>query len=88
LVGPFKKAKGEFTHIFLVVDKFRKWIKVKPIASIMAAKTMEFIKEIMHRFSVPNNIITNNGTQPTAREFKDFSTDSGINANHALVSHP
>jgi hypothetical protein len=62
LVGPFKKAKGGFTHIFIAVDKFIKWVKVKTAASITAAKAVEFIREIMYRFDVPNNIITNNGT--------------------------
>jgi hypothetical protein len=44
LVGPFNKAKGEFTHIFIAVDKFTKWIEVKPSASIMTAKAVESIK--------------------------------------------
>jgi hypothetical protein len=87
LVGPFKKAKGVFTHIFVVVDKFTKWIKVKPAASITAANAVEFIKEIMYRFGVPNKIITDNGTQFTVREFKDFFVDSGIKINQASVSH-
>jgi hypothetical protein len=72
LVCPFKKAKGRFTHIFMAVDKFTKWIEVMPAASITAAKVVEFINEIMYRFGIPNNIITDNGTQFTAREFKDF----------------
>jgi hypothetical protein len=72
LIGPFKKAKGVLTHIFITVDKFTKWIKVKPVASITVAKAVEFIKEIMYRFGIPNNIITNNWTQFTVREFKDF----------------
>jgi hypothetical protein len=42
LVDPFKKAKGGFTHIFIAVDKFTKWIKVKPAASIIVAKAAEF----------------------------------------------
>jgi hypothetical protein len=88
LVGPFKKAKGGFTDIFVAMDKFTKWIKVKPTTSIKVAKAVEFIKEIMHRFGVPNNIITDNGTQFTAREFKDFCADSGIKVNHASMSHP
>jgi hypothetical protein len=88
LVGPFKKAKGGFTHIFIAVDKFIKWIEVKLDASIIAAKAVEFIKEIMYRFGVPNNIITDNGTQFTVREFKDFFADSGIKINYASVSHP
>jgi hypothetical protein len=29
LVGPFKKTKGGFKHIFVTVEKFTKWIEVK-----------------------------------------------------------
>jgi IS30 family transposase len=88
LVGPFKKAKGGFTHIFIAMNKFTKWIKVKPAASITAAKAVEFIKEIMYRFGIQNNIITDNGTQFNAREFKNFCVDTGIKINYASVSHP
>jgi transposase InsO family protein len=42
----------------------------------------------MHRFGMPNNIITDNGTQFIVREFKHFCVDSGIKINHASVSHP
>jgi hypothetical protein len=77
LVGPFKKAKGRFTHIFAAVVKFTKWVEVKPAASITTSKAKEFIKEIMYRF----------GTQFTVREFKDFCVDSGIKINYDSVSH-
>jgi transposase InsO family protein len=53
-----------------------------------AAKTLEFIREIMYKFGVPNTIITDNGTQFTSREFKDFCVDSDIKVNYASVSHP
>jgi hypothetical protein len=72
LVGQFKKAKVGFIHIFIAVDKFTKWVEVKPTASITVTKTMEFIKEIMYKIGVPNNIITNNETQFIAKEFKEF----------------
>jgi uncharacterized membrane protein len=81
LVGPFKKAKGGFTHIFIIVDKLTKWVKVKPAASITAAKEVEFIREIMYKFGIPYNIITDNGTQFTMREFMDFCVDPGIKIN-------
>jgi transposase InsO family protein len=57
------------------------WIAVKPATSITTARVVEFVKEIMYMFGVPNNIITNNGTLFTAREFKDFCADSGIKSN-------
>jgi transposase InsO family protein len=49
---------------------------------------VEFIKEITYMFDVPNNIITDNETQFTVREFKDFTVESGIKINYASVSHP
>jgi transposase InsO family protein len=88
LVGLFKKAKGGFAHTFVAVDKFIKWIEVKLAASITAAKVAEFIKEIMYMLGVSNNVITDNGTQFTMREFKDFCADLGIKINYASVSHP
>jgi transposase InsO family protein len=81
------KVKGGFTHIFIAVDKFTKWIKVMRVASITVAKAVEFIKEITYRFGVPDNIVTDNRTQFTAMEFKDFCADSSIKINYASVSH-
>jgi transposase InsO family protein len=71
-----------------VVDKFIKQIEVKHDVSVTAAKVVEFINEIMYRFCVPNNIIIDNGTQFTSREFKDFCANSGIKINYASMSHP
>jgi transposase InsO family protein len=70
------------------VDTFTKWIKVKHATSIIVVKTVEFIREIMYQFGMPNNIITDNGTQFTVWKFKDVCADSGIKINYALVSHP
>jgi transposase InsO family protein len=88
LVGPFKPAKGGFMHTFVAVDKLTKWIEANPIATIIAAKAVEFILEIMHHFGVPNTIITDNGTQFTAREFISFCDDARIKVNYASISLP
>jgi hypothetical protein len=58
MIGPFKKAQGGYTHILVAIGKFTKWIEYKPIASLTSAKAVEFIHEIMFRFGIPNNIIT------------------------------
>jgi hypothetical protein len=87
LVGPFKKAKGGFTHIFVAVDKFTKWVEVKLATSVTVAKAIEFVREIMYKFGVPNNIIADNGIQFTVRKFKDLCADSSIKISYASMSH-
>ena len=61
-VGPLKKAKGGFEYIFVAIDKFTKWIEYKPLAKYSATKAVEFIQDIMHRFGMPNRIITDLGS--------------------------
>ena len=68
-MGPLKTTQGGYNFIFVAIDKFTKWIEVKPVSATTAAKSAEFIQELMHRFGVPNRIITDLGTSFTGSEF-------------------
>ncbi len=88
MVGPLQRAPGGYTHLFVAIDKFTKWIEAKPVATITAAKAKEFFQDIVVRFGVPNRIITDNGTQFTGSEFKDWCEELGIKICYASVAHP
>nr|ABF98738.1 retrotransposon protein, putative, Ty3-gypsy subclass [Oryza sativa Japonica Group] len=88
MVGPFKRAIGGYTHLFVVIDKFSKWIEAKPVITITADKARDFFINIVHRFGVPNRIITDNDTQFTSGAFKDFCEDFSIKICYASVAHP
>jgi hypothetical protein len=62
LVGPLQKAPGGFSHLLVAIDKFSKWIEVRPLTSIRSEQAVAFFTNIIHRFGVPNSIITDNGT--------------------------
>jgi transposase InsO family protein len=47
-----------------------------------------FFTNIIHRFGVPNSIITDNGTQFTGEKFLDFCEDHHIRVDWAAVAHP
>jgi transposase InsO family protein len=47
-----------------------------------------FFTNIIHRFGVPNSIITDNGTQFTGRKFLEFCEDHHICVDWAAVAHP
>jgi transposase InsO family protein len=88
MVGPLKKAPGGFTHLLVAIDKFTKWIEVWPISRTRAEESVKFFTNIIHRFGVPNSIITDNGTNFTGKKFLDFCDDNGIRVDWAAVGHP
>ena len=72
----------------MAIDKFTKWVGVKPMIATTAAKVAEFIEEKSHRFGVPNWIITDLGTSLTGFEFWDYCQVSCIDVYYASVAHP
>ena len=76
LVGPLQKAPGGFTHLLVAIDKFSKWIEVRPLTSIGFEQAVAFFTNIIHRFGIPNSIITDNGTQFTRKNGSASSSDS------------
>jgi ribonuclease HI len=62
LVGPLQKAPGGFSHLLVAIDKFSKWIEVRPLTSIRSEQAVAFFTNIIHRSGVPNSILTDNGT--------------------------
>jgi transposase InsO family protein len=88
LAGPLQKAPRGFTHLLVAIDKFSKWIEVRPLTSIRSEQAVVFFTNIIHRFGVPNSIITDNGTQFTGKKFLDFCKDHHIRVDWAAVAHP
>jgi hypothetical protein len=67
LVMPLKKVPEGYTHLLVTIDKFSKWIEARPITKIKSEQAMLFFRDIIHRFGVPNSIITDNDTQFTEK---------------------
>ena len=88
LVGPIQKAAGGYTHLLGVIDKFSKWIEARPITNIRSEQAVLFFTDIIHRFGIPNVIITDNGTQFTGKKFLDFCDRHHIRVNLSAVAHP
>jgi hypothetical protein len=87
LVGPLQKAPRGFSHLLVSINKFSKWIEVRPLTSIRSEQSVVFFTNIIHRFGVPNSIITDNGTQFTGKKFLDFCEDHHIRVDWAAVAH-
>ena len=68
MIGPFKPAPGGFRYVYVAINKFSKWIEYKPLISATAKKAVELFEEIIHRFGLPNSIITDLGTTFTGSD--------------------
>ena len=69
MIGPFKLAPGGFRYVYVAIDKFSNWIEYKPLVSATAKKAVELFEYIIHRFDLPNSIITDLGTTFTSHHF-------------------
>jgi hypothetical protein len=87
-VGPFRTAPGVYKHILGAIDKFTKWIEVRPVAKVTSEEAVKFIGDIKHLFGVPNRIITDLGKAFTVSVFWDFCPDNLINVYYSSVAHP
>jgi ribonuclease HI len=69
-VGPLpKSSRGGHTYLLVTVDKFSKWIEDVLVTNQEATTMVKFFESIVYRYGVPNNIITDNGTNFTSGKF-------------------
>nr|XP_034594656.1 uncharacterized protein LOC117856388 [Setaria viridis] len=82
MIGPLPTAPIEFNQVLVAIDKFSKWIEMKPITWPKADKVIDFLDELVHRYGFPNHIITDLGSN-----FKPEMANGGIDVRHVSVAH-
>ena len=83
MIGPFKPAPGGFRYVYVAINKFSKWIEYKPLVSATTKKAVELFEDIIHRFDLPNSIITDLETTFTAII---FGTSAKTDASQSSTS--
>ncbi|XP_025669810.1 uncharacterized protein [Arachis hypogaea] len=89
ILGPFPKAPGQVKFLLVSIDYFSKWIEAQPLAHITAEKVRSFIwKNIICRYGIPREIISDNGRQFTDHKLATFLTNFNIKHHFSSVEHP
>ncbi|CAH9109579.1 unnamed protein product [Cuscuta europaea] len=89
LVGPLPRGTSNNRYIIVAIDYFTKWVEAEPLASITEAKCRHFVlKNILTRFGVPHQIISDNGTQFEAAPFCALLEAWGIKHTFSSVAYP
>ncbi|GKA52582.1 reverse transcriptase domain-containing protein [Tanacetum coccineum] len=89
IAGPFPKGPGKVKFLIVAIDYFTKWIKAKPVATITGNQVKKFVWDnIVCRFGLPGEIVSDNGKQFRDNPFKDRCEKLCIRQCFASVKHP
>ena len=89
IFGPFSVAKSNLCFAFVTIEYFSQWIEAEPVPKITATVSQRFVwKNIICRYGVPSNIVTDNGTQFNFARFKAFCEGLGTNICFTSVGNP
>jgi hypothetical protein len=58
MIEPLPTAPKGFNRVLVAIDKFTKWIKVKPVTCPKADRVLDFLDELVNRYELPQCIIT------------------------------
>jgi transposase InsO family protein len=80
MIGKINPPSGKgHPYILAITDYFTKWVEVIPMKSVTSKDVVNFIKEhVIHRFEIPQTIMTDGGSVFISEEFMKFITDVGI----------
>lgn len=87
--GPWKRIHIDFAgpicnkFFFIILDAFSKWIEVFYTVSPTAEFTVRCLSSVFARFGLPEQLVSDNGTQFVSSVFKDFMKSNKI--KHSLT---
>nr|GEZ62566.1 reverse transcriptase domain-containing protein [Tanacetum cinerariifolium] len=88
IAGPFSEGPGKVKFLIVAMDYFTKWIEARPVATITWAQVKKFVWDnIVCRFGLSGEIVSDNGKQFRDNPFKDWCEKLNIRQCFASVKH-
>ena len=82
-------APGQKVFLLVVTDYFSKWVEAEAFSRITNLQIRKFLwTNVITRFGVPHEIVSDNGPQFTSDNFKEFCKDWRIKLTFATPRHP
>jgi hypothetical protein len=75
-------------HFIVIVDYYSRWIDIKPLPSTTSNAVIGRLKEVFATHGIPDELITDNGPQFVAEEFKQFSRHYKFTHNTTSPHYP
>nr|GEX50760.1 reverse transcriptase domain-containing protein [Tanacetum cinerariifolium] len=89
IAGPFPEGPEKVKFLIVAMDYFTKWIEAKAVTTITGGQVKKFVWDnIVCRFGIPIEIVSDNGKQFSDNPFKDWCDKLNITQRFASVKHP
>jgi hypothetical protein len=81
MIGPLPTAPGGFNRVLVAINKFTKWIEVKPVTCPKSDRVLDFLDELVHRYGLPHRNITDLGSNLTITSSGSTTRTAGSTSN-------
>ncbi|XP_023028732.2 retrovirus-related Pol polyprotein from transposon 17.6 [Leptinotarsa decemlineata] len=89
LMGPLPRARGGVTQLLVVVDAFSKYVCLYALKRATASAILNcLLHKHFVRLSLPESILSDNGTQFTSQLWLNTLQEKGIKVRHTSVYYP
>ena len=89
IIGPFPKTTRNKKYLLVGTDYFTKWVEAEPLANIRDVDVKKFLwKNIVTRFGIPHNLISDNGLQFDSKSFKRYCCELRITNRYSTLAYP
>jgi transposase InsO family protein len=72
-IGPFETDDNKNTYIITIIDCFTRWVELYATQDASARSAAEALLTHMGRYGIPNQILSDNGTQYVNDTIKEFT---------------
>jgi len=88
-IGPFPTTAHNNKYILVMIDHLTRFVEAKPCKSADSANTISILKDsIIFKHSCPSQLLTDNATSFTSREFTHFCKEYGIKITYTSPYNP
>lgn len=89
ILGPYPRSKQGHIGLLIILDHLTKFHWLFPLRKFTSSSIQDILqKHIFHVYGVPEVLVSDNGSQFTANEFKTFLTGFGVSHIYTALYSP
>jgi len=86
--GPLRRTKNGNKYVLVLMDYATKWPEAFPLQNVESQTVVQCLLDLTSRFGVPQEILTDNGSNFTSKTMEQFYALVGLNPIHTSPYHP